>query len=332
MAKSSYYRELFVCRAKYAEHKEYVSMKYYKATVTTTSDFADTLSVILIDFGSSGANVADGEDIRRVLAEHNWDYADESLLSKIDPHAYVSGYYPEDFDFAPLAERLNVLRSEGDPSVGSLELHLQLIDSADYENEWKKYYAPIELDSLVIVPEWLDCDSKKLQVRIDPGMAFGTGSHETTKLCLGFLEHISLAGKRVADVGCGSGILGAAALKLGAAQCFLADIDAQAVEAAKRNCALNGVMERAEIIQGTLPVKTEEKFAVIVANITADVLIGLCESFFGALESDGYVVMSGIIHSRVEDVKAAYLRHFALTEQKVDGEWVGFLWQRKESR
>lgn len=303
-------------------------MEYYQATVTTTSGFSDTLSVIMINLGSEGVNVVDGEDVARVLREHNWDYADQSLFAPIDENVYVSGYYPLDYDFSHLAEKLNELRVLPDVKTGSLELNLKKINSADYENEWKKYYSPIELERIVVVPQWLKCDSDKLQVRIDPGMAFGTGSHETTKLCLGFLEKARIQGKQVADIGCGSGILGAAALILGAKSCFMTDIDEQAVIAARRNCELNGVAERADIRKGSLT-GSEGKFSVIVANITADVLISLREQFVAALAEGGSLIMSGIIHSRAADVKEAFSPLFTLCEEKSDGEWLGYVWHKK---
>lgn len=304
-------------------------MKYIQATVSTTSEFADTLSVILIDFGSEGVSVTDCQDIKRVLSSHTWDYADESLLSYNDTAAYVSGYYPKDYDFSELSEKLNDLRSESELNVGSLELSITEIDSADYENEWKKYYVPIELDKLVIVPVWLKYEGSKIPVFINPGMAFGTGSHETTKLCLEFLEHENIEGERVADIGCGSGILGAAALKLGAKSCYMSDIDEQAVEAAGKNCEINKVSDRAEIHKGSVPENSEGEFSVITANITADVLISLKDSFFNALCDGGKLIMSGIIHSRAKDVTNAFESKFELISRENSGEWQGMLWRKK---
>lgn len=304
-------------------------MKYCQATVCTTSEFADTLSVILMDLGSDGVTVTDYEDIKAILSGHTWDYVDDSLLKENDPNVYVSGYYNEDYDFSVLYEKLNELRAFKDLPVGTLELGLKKIDSADYENEWKKYYKPIELEKIVVVPEWLSCDSEKICVLLDPGMAFGTGSHETTKLCLGFLEKECVSGKKVADIGCGSGILGAAVLKLGAKHCFMSDIDEQAVKAAKHNCGLNGVSERAEIVLGSMPENCADEFDLVIANITADVLISLADSVYKSLCNGGKMIMSGIIHSRAQDVKNAYAERFELIEKACDGEWLGFVWQKR---
>ena len=303
-------------------------MKYYQATVTTTSEFADTLSVLLIELGSEGVTVNDYEDVKKVLSEHKWDYADGSLFVGGED-VFVSGYYPENTDFSDLHEKLNALRSMKVINAGTLELELKKIDSADYENEWKKYYKPIELNKVAIVPQWLKYDGDKIQVRINPGMAFGTGSHETTKLCLEFLEKTDLCGKRCADVGCGSGILGAAALKLGAEYCFMADIDEQAVRATLKNCAASGVEKKAVVVQGSLPDNVQNEFFVLLANITADVLISLKNGFFAAVEDGGYVVMSGIINSRAEEVKKAYSEKFELVSQETDGEWQGMMWKKK---
>ena len=297
-------------------------MEFYQATVVTTSEFADTLSVILMEYGSEGVAVTDFEDVKRILSEHNWDYVDESVLAKSDTRVFVCGYYPVDYDFSDLTERLEELKRCGEQNVGSLELSIVKLDSGDYENEWKKYYEPIELGRIVIVPEWIRYTGNKLQVSIDPGMAFGTGNHETTRLCLGFLEELQLNGKKVADVGCGSGILGAAALVLGASYCRMVDIDEQAVEAAKKNCERSGVLKNADIRRGYFT-SDGEKYSVIVANITADVLIGLVDTFYDSLNNGGIVILSGIIHSRADSVLSAYSQKFALGEVKKDGEWQG---------
>lgn len=302
-------------------------MQYYQATVTTTGEFADTLSVILIDMGSEGCSVTDYEDIKKVLAEHTWDYADEALFVKTGNEVYVNGYYPENYDFAALTEKLNELRELKYINVGSLELHVKKIDSADYENEWKKYYTPIELDKIAIVPKWLNYGGDRISVLLDPGMAFGTGNHETTRLCLKFLEKQKMEGKRCADVGCGSGILGAASLKLGAKSCYLVDIDSQAVTAAKANCALNNVLDRADICEGTLQV-SKGKFDIVLANITADVLIMLRDDIYDCIIDGGSLIMSGIINSRADDVIDAYGKKFTFVKAERDGEWQGMLWQK----
>lgn len=305
-------------------------MKYYQATVTTTGEFADTVSVILIDYGSEGVTVTDYEDVKRVLSEHTWDYVDDALLQTVDTAVYVSGYYPEDYDFSALNEKLNQLRSAAYVNVGSLELSLNKIDSADYENEWKKYYIPIELNKIVIVPKWHKYSGNKMPVYIDPGMAFGTGNHETTKLCLKYLETVDLKGEKCADIGCGSGILGAAAIKLGADYCFMCDIDEQAVEASNANCALNNAESKVDICKGTLCADSHSnEFYCVVANITADVLINLRDAFFHVLRDDGLLITSGIIHSRVQEVAKAFSEKFELQDSKCDGEWQGMLWKKK---
>ena len=303
-------------------------MRYSRATVTTTSDFADTLSVILIDLGSEGVCVTDDTEVLRTLREHNWDYADESLLRlRAGTAAFVTAFYPEDYDFSALIERLNALR--GEEGVGTLELALDQTDSADYENEWKKYYKPIEVGELVVVPEWLSYEGKcPILVRLDPGMAFGTGSHETTKLCLKLMQTVPLAGARVADIGCGSGILGASALKLGAKDCFMADLDPQAVDAAMKNCALNGVLDRATIVQGSIS-EQSGAFDIILANITADVLALICKPSNACLKQGGYMITSGIIHARSAFVKGAYGKEFTLVHEETDGEWEAMVWQKR---
>ncbi len=304
-------------------------MQYKRVTVSTCSEFADTLSVLLIDYGSEGVSVVDAADVRRTLCEHNWDYADESLLQPLDETVYVTACYAADFDLCALSEQLAALRASGQ-KTGPLEIDVSTLDSASYENEWKKYYTPIKVGDMVVVPAWLDYENKqnKRILRLDPGMAFGTGNHETTRLCLELMQRVPLEGRTVADVGCGSGILGAAALVLGAAHCIMIDTDPQAVEASERNCVLGGVRERATVVQGTLE-QNSGSFDLILANITADVLAAILPAAHACLQSGGFMVTSGIIHAKSAFVRETYAQFFDLKEHRIDGEWEAMLWQKR---
>lgn len=187
-------------------------MKYRQMTVKVPHEEADLASCALIEAGSEGVSVKDAADVKEVLTgERNWDYYDASLDKIPDTGvALVTGCFAEDADVSGVYD---ALRSYLGRDVEVLD---SLCDSADWENEWRKYYRPIDFGRLVVVPEWLDGDYGKTKILIDPGMAFGTGSHETTGMCVELLADLDLKGKKVLDVGCGSGILGIAALALGA--------------------------------------------------------------------------------------------------------------------
>ena len=176
------------------------------------------------------------------------------------------------------------------------------VDEQDWANEWKKYYKPIVTSQITVVPTWINytpADGEKI-MRLDPGMAFGTGEHATTRMCL---ELMDVKGKSVIDVGCGSGILGIAAELVGADSVYMCDIDPQAVEFAKKNALLNGVkavVEEADLIEG------DHKADFIFANITADILMRLSRSIGKHLNDDGIIVLSGIINTRLDEVIECY--------------------------
>lgn len=275
-------------------------MKYKQLTVVTNSAYADIVSLDMIEAGSEGTSVTDAADVREVLKnEAFWDYCDESLLSE-DPRVVVRGFFAEDAGLSALQARIDGYGAEAGPP----EQSVSLLDSADYENEWKKYYRPIEIGRLVVVPKWLRYDGNRTEVRIDPGMAFGTGSHETTAMCLELMQTFDFAGKNVYDVGCGSGILGIAAAKLGAGSVVMADIDENAVRAAKENAALNGV--DCTVMHGDLLAGLQLPADIILANITADVLLRLKKSLKPLLKPCGILILSGIINERAADIRAAF--------------------------
>lgn len=287
-------------------------------------DETDLASYAMIEAGSEGASVADGADVREVLeAKSNWDYYDSSLDAAADSAAYVTGCFDENADISGLERALC------DYLGRAVELSVSLCDSADWENEWKKYYRPLDFGRLVVVPKWMDGEMSKPKILIDPGMAFGTGLHESTGMCIKLLAGLDLQGKTVLDVGCGSGILGIAALRLGAKSCTFIDIDAQAVEATRSNLALNGLT--AEVIEGDLAEKYNGVADVVLANLTADILLRLRDALPAVTKSGSRVIASGIINDRTEDVLRGYTADgaFVLETALREGEWQAFLLGRK---
>ena len=303
-------------------------MQWLQVTVTTSSEFADIVSLTLSELGSDGVSVSDCRDVKAVLDDRrSWDYADDSLYVQSDD-VFVSGYFGEDFDVSELKCALIKLKQSAVMDTGTLEVSVKDIRNEDWENEWRKYYKPIERGDVVIVPKWLNYDGEcKVKVFMDPGMAFGTGRHETTAMCISLMQEIPLDGKNVLDMGCGSGILGITALKCGAGLCTMSDIDMSAIESARENSVLNGVSEHSQFVCGDL--KLSGEFDVAFANLTADILLRLYPTLPCALVSGGYAVISGLIHARADEVLQCYFQKFELVKRLSEGEWQAMLLKKK---
>ena len=276
-------------------------MKYKTITVFTNHNDADLISSAMFDAGAGGVSILDKQDfLDLVKGDVIWDYVDESVLEQSEVVKVSTMYELGDKDFeANLEANLEELKKNG---VQFGEILKGEIDAADYENEWKKYYNPIKTKNITIVPTWIEYNPGKDEkiMRLDPGMAFGTGSHATTRMCL---ELMDVEGKDVIDVGCGSGILGIAAKICGAKSVYMCDIDAQAVEFATKNAELNNVVatiEKADLLEG------EQQADFIFANITADILMRFSKSIGKHLRENGTIVLSGIIDTRLDEVIQCY--------------------------
>ena len=241
----------------------------------------------------------------------------------------VAGYLPVDDRLedrlAQLKDALAKLPEFGVTGAGT-DLTLHYVEEADWANAWKAFYKPFRVGRrLVVTPPWehAELTADDIPLVIDPGMAFGTGSHPTTQLCLIALEEYVKPGDSVADIGTGSGILAIAAAKLGAAHVVANDNDSLAVKIANENIAANGVSARAF---DTIP---PGLYTVVVANILADVIIGLSHDFAAFLQPNGTFLASGIIDTRENDVRQA-LEAVGLThlETRHQGEWVALIFQR----
>ena len=276
-------------------------MKYKTITVFTNHNDADLISSAMFDAGAGGVSILDKQDfLDLVKSDVIWDYVDESVLEQSEVVKVSTMYELGDKDFeANLEANLEELKKNG---VQFGEILKGEIDAADYENEWKKYYNPIKTKNITIVPTWIEYNPGKDEkiMRLDPGMAFGTGSHATTRMCL---ELMDVEGKDVIDVGCGSGILGIAAKICGAKSVYMCDIDAQAIEFATKNAELNNVVatiEKADLLEG------EQQADFIFANITADILMRFSKSIGKHLRENGTIVLSGIIDTRLDEVIQCY--------------------------
>ena len=299
-------------------------MKYKTITVFTNHNDADLISSAMFDAGAGGVSILDKQDfLDLVKSDVIWDYVDESVLEQSEVVKVSTMCEPTDTDFlGNLQANLEEMKKNG---VQFGEILIGDIDAADYENEWKKYYNPIKTKHITIVPTWIDYKASKGEkiMRLDPGMAFGTGSHATTRMCL---ELMDVNGKDVIDVGCGSGILGIAAKICGAKSVYMCDIDEQAVEFARQNASLNhvdAVIERADLLEG------DRQADFIFANITADILMRFSKSIGKHLRKGGIIVLSGIIDTREAEVVQCYRdAGYKIIERQSVDDWRAFKLER----
>ena len=268
------------------------------------------------------------------LEEEAWEIAhidliDEDLLQKDRTKALVHIYIsPEE---SP-AEAVAFLRERYTAEGIENEIALDPCVEEDWINNWKQYFKPIPVgEKLLIRPTWEEVEDSggRTVLDLDPGLAFGTGTHETTRLCMELLEKYVQPGMDVLDVGCGSGILSVAALLLGAQKAVGVDIDELAVKTADENAAINHVAERFTGICGNLTDKVTGKYDIVVANIVADVIIMLTKDVEQFMKPDTVYLMSGIIDTREQDVMAAVEQHFEIIDRKEEKGWVALSAKRK---
>ena len=295
-------------------------MRWLELTVTCDNEAIEAVSEIL-------GRVSQGSAVRPTRLIR--DPADE-LSAREDPSApyEITAHIPED-DAAPAAvgatERaLWHLQAFGLRPVS--ELRVRTVDDADWSDAWKEGYVPQRIGRVVVVPSWLDepIGPDEVALRLDPGMAFGTGLHPTTRGCLTLLQTISPMPPVVLDVGSGSGILALAALRLGAEQAVCYDTDPLAVEATLANARANDLADHVTAQLGSLPTTlTDDPFQLVLANLVAAVLIELAESLAAHTAAGGTLLASGIIEGRTDEVVAAIADAGLLVEQRLaDGEWV----------
>ena len=301
-------------------------MKFKKITVNCTSETSDIVSYALHEAGSMGEVFEDYINIKQVLDDKRWDYADAGLFSPIEG-CTVTGYFTIETAEETVINRIVALKDNDWADFSMLSATVDIIDSTEWENEWKKYYKPFNIGKIVIVPEWIEFSPAygDVKVKLNPGLAFGTGMHETTSMCVDLMQRVSLQDKRVLDFGCGSGILGICALALGAKSVVFADTDEQAITATQYNCGINNI-KNPEIFCRDVR-EMEEPADIVVANITADVLIDVMPIIKQALGKTGYAIISGIISDKKQSVLNTYLKEFTLVQQQQKNEWSAFLFK-----
>ena len=314
-------------------------MNYKQMNIETLSAGQEAVSNLLIAAGVGGFEVIDPKDFQEFLdtVTPHWDYVDEELLKRQSDRTVFKVYAADNEQglemLKDIERRVEELRNTPEAALyGTLEITVGDLPEEDWQSGWKQYYKPIHVERLVVVPLWEDYTPAEGEtvMKIDPGMAFGTGAHETTRLCLKALTKADLAGKTLLDVGCGSGILSIGGVLLGAESAFGCDIDQLAVEVAKRNAALNGLEERTQYAAGDLLSVVEGKYPIVVANIVADVILTLLKDLASVLLPEGIFIASGIIDDRKEEVLAG-IEKAGLTVLSVEEErgWVAITAQNK---
>ena len=284
--------------------------------------------------------IDDEADFKEFL-EHNrqyWDYVDEALLREKTGVSRVTFYLERNEAALHTIAQVRIAMSElkkARPECGPLLLTIDNVADADWENNWKRFYKPMEIgERLLVVPQWEEArDDGRVKLVLNPGLTFGTGSHATTRLCLQALDKYIRGGEKILDLGCGSGILSIAALVLGAKEAFACDIDEKCVDVAYENAALNGVgRDRYTVRWGdvltdkALQAEFGGGYDMVVANIVADVIMGLSDKVRPFLKEGGLFLCSGIIDDRAEEVFTKLRADgWTVIEQHDSEGWYSFL-------
>lgn len=309
-------------------------MKWVEIKIVTTEEASDAVSEMLTSIGAGGVSIEDPNEIRRQLeSPGSLDYADEDFLNSLTEDVTIKAYFPS-VTFGEglvglIKEKLSFISSFLD--IGSGYSGMSEVDDEDWATAWKKYYKPFGIsERMVVKPSWEDYKAKEGEtiIELDPGMAFGTGTHETTRLCAQMLEKYIKPGDRVIDLGCGSGILSIIAVKLGAEHVQAADIDEVAVKVTRENCAINGVAGKVTAIRGILDDLEKQKADVMAANIIADVIAGISPKVQDYVKEGGYLITSGIIKERKEEIIERYKALGYVVAESIElGEWVAIVFR-----
>ena len=294
-------------------------MDWLELKIDTSPAGIDPVTEMLTEQGVTGVIIDDQRDFQDFMAHNQayWDYVDEELVKEKENLCRVTFYVenaPAGYSaIAAIRMAMHAMKQKH-PEYAPLLLTMENVKDEDWENNWKQFYKPMEIgERLLVIPAWEQADPKgRVTLTLNPGLTFGTGSHATTRLCLTALESRIHGGERVLDLGCGSGILSIAALRLGAKSAFACDIDEKCVDVAYENAALNGIgKDRLTVRQGDATKEGPLRDAigtgydVVVANIVADVIISLAPQGRHFLKEDGWFLTSGIIDDRADEVAAA---------------------------
>lgn len=314
-------------------------MKWIKIAVRTTTQAEDLVANLFQELGLEGVEIEDSIPLSEQEKKEMFiDILPEPKLD--DKIALVSSYIQPQEDINILLEKMKEGLEELScfADVGEKKIFIEEKDDNDWINNWKVFFKPFyAAEGIMIKPTWEELQEKNdkdLVIEIDPGTAFGTGSHETTKLCIKEMKKYIKKGDNLLDVGCGSGILSIVGLKLGASFAFDIDIDPNALTVASENMKVNKIQkEKFQLLEGNIiednslqRIIGKEKFDMVVANILADVIILLVEKIGLFIKKDGLFLSSGILFEKADEVKQSILaNHFEIIEENNMGDWISFV-------
>lgn len=309
-------------------------MKWHELKVETTQEGSELVSAILIEAGSNGVAIEDPMDLETLDDGFGQLKPDVSELYESDA-VFVAGYFPDNKNIVEIQLLVEGKLAEAKTyglDVGSLTVSVTSVSEEDWANAWKTYYHPVRLTRyLTVVPSWetYEASEQETILLLDPGMAFGTGTHPTTRLSIQALEMVLRGGEHVLDVGTGSGVLSIAAKALGAGKVEAFDLDEKATSVARENIALNTFAQDVVVKEQDLLVGMNTQADVIVANILAEILERLVSDAWHNVKEGGYVILSGIIQSKKQGlVDQLVAQGFDIVQENHMKEWVALICQK----
>ena len=318
---------------------------WLRVSIYTTPQGIEPLYAAVLGIGIEGAEICDEGDFLNFLENNRemWDYVDDKVLKEKKAPTHLNVFIRDDEagrqQLSKLYTCLESLKNTG-LDVGSLDIKIDDVREDMWFENWKKHYQPLNIGKkIIVVPAWLENpETDRTILKINPGMLFGTGSHNTTRLCMKILEETVKEGDELLDIGCGSGILSILALLLGASFAAAVDIVPAAPRIAYENAALNGIgKDTFFVTTGNIledePLKNtigDRKYDIVVANIVADVIIPLSGMVHLFMKKGAKFLCSGIINERAGDVcRALASNGFDIMKKEKDGDWCAFLCGRK---
>lgn len=292
--------------------------KIFRIKVTTNENSTDLVSGILWELGALGVEVSEPIDLESL----SFDYVDEALLQGDDVQTVVGGFFESDVSLE-LRDVLNNTKELCQWDMGALSIEVNIEQPTDWVEQFRQSFKSIDYGKVIVAPEWETVESNKPIIKLQLASAFGTGKHETTSMCIEKLQEYITDGCTVADIGCGSGILGLVALKLGAKHVTFGDIDTQAVETTQYNINLNNIdKSKYSLNQVAFLNGITDKFDILVANLTADLLEKLSKDIKQNMHSQSILIVSGIILDKIEATKKAFIQSgLGVKEEIIQGEW-----------
>ncbi|GKU79733.1 50S ribosomal protein L11 methyltransferase [Paenibacillus sp. L3-i20] len=322
-------------------------MKWNELTINTTEEATEMISNFLHELGAGGVSIEESGTLNKPRDTSLGQWYELPLNDIPEGQAVIKGYFPEDVDTAQLLEKLKprvVELKDYDIDTGEVVYEMRQVDDEDWANAWKQYFKPLRVsDSLTIKPTWEEYEASEGEriIELDPGMAFGTGTHPTTALCLQTLESVVRGGEEMIDVGTGSGILAIGACRLGAKSVLALDLDPIAVSSATENVRLNNLSEEIEVrLSDLLGVLREEQSTVaegsairvtvpvdlVVANILAEIILLFLDDVYQALKPGGTYIASGVYKNKELVVEQGLIdAGFHIIEKRRDEDWIAFV-------